>query len=356
MNCSSFYRSFFRKIYIVSSLAGHHAVEHAMHVLRGIPVTFITGRDDIPSNDLNSHTLFINSPGASIVRRCPGSRGHICCNYLTVDLYEGCPIGCTYCIMKSYLNFSPITVNIQTEEAIGHIKDIARNNPGTTIRIGTGEVGDSLLIDPLFGISRQFIEDLAPCTNVYFELKTKTSWIDHLLDIPEKGNAVIGFSLNPQGIVKKEEGISAPLAARLAAAKKAAENGFFIAFHFDPVFSYDGWMDDYTEVIRKLKDISPKKIVWISLGTFRFTRDLREKIKDRWFLYDEFVPCKDKKYRYIQHVRGEIYKILVHTLKAAVPGVPLYMCMESPVMWRKIFRKNPRKLHQLCAIFKPARL
>jgi spore photoproduct lyase len=344
------------KIYILSSLKENPALERALDLLRGIPVFFITDKDEIPEKDRNSHTLFINSPRASIVRRCPGSRGHICCNYLTVDLYEGCPIGCTYCIMKSYLNFSPVTVNIATEETIRDIQAIAGNNQGSTVRIGTGEVGDSLLLDPLFRLSRHFIEALAICPNVYFELKTKTSWVDHLLDVPEKGNAVIGFSLNPQGIVEKEEGISATLEARLAAAMKAVRNGYFISFHFDPVFLYDGWSDDYTEVIRQLSYMPADKIVWISLGTFRFTRSLRDKIEDRWYLYNEFVPCKDKKYRYIQHIRGEMYALLVRTLTQALPGVPLYMCMESEVMWHKIFGKNPRKLDRLCAIFKPVKL
>ncbi|MBN1699465.1 MAG: radical SAM protein [Spirochaetales bacterium] len=356
MNCLNFYKRFIKKIYLSSSLEGHPDVDHALRLLDGIPLAVVGGRDDIPERDRSSHTLFINRPASSIVGRCPGSRGHLCCNYLTVDVYEGCPIGCTYCIMKSYLNFQPLTVNIQTDEAIARIVEISEKNPGKTVRIGTGEVGDSLFFDPLFRLSERFVKALARLPNVYFELKTKTDFVDHLLDIPEKGNAVVAFSLNPDSISKTEEGIAAALADRIGAAAKAAEYGFNLAFHFDPVFYYQGWEDDYRGVIRMLDGFPPQKIVWISIGTFRYTRGLRDAMDERWFLYDEFVPCNDKKFRYIQRKRGAMYASLVRFLDSVLPGVPLYMCMESGVMWRKIFGQNPRKIDRLCAIFKKVAL
>jgi len=83
--------------------------------------------------------------------------------------------------MESYLNFSPLTVYLEPERSIARLQELARQNSDITIRAGTGEVGDSLLLDPLFGLSEVFITALSASANVYFELKTKTHFGDHSL-------------------------------------------------------------------------------------------------------------------------------------------------------------------------------
>lgn len=340
----------------MSKLRDHPVVQQVMGELDTVPCSIIESKEEIPVQDLHQHTLFINHPRAPVVGRCPGSKGHLCCNYLTLDLYTGCTIGCTYCIMKSYLNFSPVTVNMNIEQSISLILKWARDNQDSTVRVGTGEVGDSLLYDPLFRLSHQFITAFSGVKNIYFECKTKTDFVDHLLGIPCKGNAVIGFSLNPQGVAEEEEPYAAPLDRRIDAARKAARAGYVISFHFDPVFRFPGWETEYRDVIEKMSVIPGKKVGWISLGTFRYTPKLRSKIDSRWFLFDEFVPCRDKKYRYIQQVRRRIYETMICIIRKIYPDVPVYMCMESPVMWQQIFGKKPGKIDNLCVIFKPVKV
>lgn len=356
MSSLDFYKNHFTHIYIISELHDHPVVRQVLAELDKVPCSIIKGKEEIPAKDLNQHTLFINYPKAPVVGRCPGSKGHLCCNYLTLDLYTGCTIGCTYCIMKSYLNFSPVTVNMNIEQSISLILQWAIDHPDSFLRVGTGEVGDSLLYDPLFRLSRQFIAAFSKTKNIYFELKTKTDLVDHLLAIPGKGNAVIGFSLNPQGIAQEEEPCAASPEKRIKAADKAAKAGYYISFHFDPIFRYPGWEKEYRDVIKKMSVVPEKKVVWISLGTFRYTPRLREKIDSRWFLFDEFVPCRDKKYRYIQQVRRGMYETMIREILLVYPKAPVYMCMESPVMWRQIFGKKPGKIDDLCVIFKPVKV
>jgi len=356
MNSLHFYKNHFTKIYVLPELASHPAVQRVRSVLNHIPCIIVGSKEDIPGKDQHLQTLFFNYPKAAVVGRCPGSRGHICCNYLTIDLYVGCTIGCTYCIMKSYLNFSPVTVNLNYEKSIKILLKWAEKNPNSYLRVGTGEVGDSLLYDPLLRLSEHFIHAFAEVKNIYFELKTKTDFIDHLLDIKNKGNTVFGFSLNPPTIAQTEEPKAVSLDKRIAAAKKAAQAGFNIAFHFDPVFRFPGWKKAYSEVINKLSSIPKEKILWISLGTFRYTLKLREKIDSRWFLYEEYIPCKDKKYRYIQKVRKDMYKFMLFRIRNIYPDAPVYMCMESPAMWQQVFGKKPKKIDNLCIIFKTVKI
>jgi spore photoproduct lyase len=254
--------------------------------------------------------------------------------------------------MESYLNFAPLTVYLQPEKPIARLRQIARQNPGRTIRAGTGEVGDSLELDPLFGLSEPFIRAMAELPNVIFELKTKTHFVDHLLDVEPKGNAVIGFSVNPQARIEAYERGASSLEDRLAAAQRALQAGYNLAFHFDPVFYSEDWQAEYLPLVQRLSAFD--HVAWISLGTMRFTSALKETLGEREFLYEEFVPCRDGKFRYPQKIRAAVYRDLHRELRKRLPA-PVYMCMESPTVWRDVFGALPGKIGDLRAIFRTAK-
>lgn len=354
MISSDYYDKLFHKIYLEAGLDRSPLLEGALERLKNLPVNIVRSKEDIPEEDLNRHSLFICGPKGETVTRCPGSKGHLCCNYLTVDLYLGCPLGCAYCIMKSYLNFSPVTVYLDPEPAISRIAEIARRNPDREVRVGTGELGDSLLLDPLFELSRIFIHSLAHYPNLYLELKTKTHLVDHLLDLENKGNTIIGFSLNPQPVISAYEGITSSLGRRLEAARKAAESGYHISLHFDPIILVDDWEELYTGLVEKLAGIPEERIAWISLGTIRYTPTLKEKLGRQDFLLEEFVPCRDGKYRYLQKIRSEIYRKIARKL-AALFSARIYLCMESSEVWKNVFGKNPAEISGVRDIFKEVR-
>jgi spore photoproduct lyase len=335
----------FTRVYVSPDGQGLPAAKRALERLKALPVFEAKSHKDIPANHRNSQTLFITSTRGRTVGRCPGSRGHVCCNYLTVDLYIGCTLGCSYCIMKSYLNFEPVTVYADPAPSLRRIREIAAANPDRMIRAGSGETGDSLQLDPLFGLSAEFITGLADLPNVRFESKTKTDFVDHLLDLPAKGGAVIAFSLNARAVSKAEEEFAATLEERLAAARKAVAAGYSTAFHFDPIIGFPGWEDAYGEVTGRLAEFPPEKVAWISLGTFRYPPALKDRIGQRPYLFDEFVPCKDGKFRYLQRRRVRIYSWFLENLRKSCDA-PVYLCMESADIWRKVYggsaMKNPR--------------
>lgn len=332
------------RAYVEESVAESVAANRAREFLgKEISLEVVPNREAIPEAALNQHTLFVARSPSGMFKRCPGTKGHLCCNYLTIDLYAGCTLGCSYCIMKSYLSFSPITVYADLSPAIEGLRKVAKSNPDKEIRVGTGEVGDSLLFDPIFRLSEELIRGVADLPNVRLELKTKSSHVDHLLELEPKGRSVIAFSLNPQQIIDREEGWAAPLEARLEAAHRAAEAGYAVAFHFDPIIRVERWRQLYEEVVRKLEPFRFREVAWISLGTVRFTRALREKIDDRPYLYDEFFPSRDGKLRYLQKERTEIYRAMGRWIEESV-GARVYLCMESAAVWRRALGGEPQEL------------
>lgn len=211
-------------------------------------------------------------------------------------------------------------------------------------RIGTGEFTDSLMIDETTGIGRDLIERMSPFKNVMFELKTKSNNIDHLLNIKERGNAVLAWSLNTERNILRYEKYTAPLLERIEAAKKADEADFYLAFHFDPIIIYNGWEDDYKNTIDLLfKSIDPEKVVWISLGCFRYSpgfKDiLRGKFPNEDLTIEEMFPGLDGKFRYLKKKRIEIYRKMKEYINHHTDKPFLYLCMENSEIWNSIFNK-----------------
>ena len=350
MNYSTYYKKLVRKIYSSRDSAASRAASRARERLPDIPIEIVGDPAEIPEADRTGTTIYLGDQKGAPVTRCPGTNGHVCCNYLTVELYSGCPIGCTYCIMRSYLNFSPVSVVTDTAPVIEEIRRVALANANSMVRVGSGETGDSLLYDPIFELSREIVEGVADLDNVFFEMKTKTNAGEHLLSLPRKGNAVIGFSVAPQGVIDDEEGSAASLEHRLAAARKALDSGFRIAFHFDPMFFVPDWREMYTDVAKQLHRFAGDRIAWISLGTFRFPPDLKDQIGGRPYLFEELVPSRDGKYRYIQRVRREMYSEMRKAILAEVEA-PIYLCMESEAVWNRSFGDRPEALPSEAPLF-----
>ena len=361
MNSSSYYSNNIAALYIDADALELEPVQRAISKLTHLRPQRVTSVAEIPAAHRNLRTLYVSSFRGAPLSACPGTRVHRCCNYHTVDLYAGCPLGCSYCIMQSYLERSAVTVYADPAPAIAAIRAQALGAPDVPLRVGSGETGDSLLLDPLFEITRRYISELADLPNVHFEAKTKTDFVDHLLDVEPKGNAVIGFSVNARQFAV-EEGASASLAQRLDAASRAARAGYRVAFHFDPMFRSGSPAGSptaaaYREVARQLAAaVDAERIAWISLGTLRYTPALKAHIK-RPYIHDEFVGCADGKFRYIQRERVALYRGVASALQQHLcPQPPIYLCMESETVWQRVFGLLPQQLNGLETLFAGAPL
>lgn len=288
--------------------------------------------------DARNKILYIGMLKGDIIKKCPGSDGHICCNYYVMNLYGGCPLGCTYCILQSYMNQTATIINTNLDEIFDYMHSLSHDYKDRFYRIGTGEMADSLYFDDLTDFSLDFIDFFNEHKNLIFEFKTKTVKIDNLLKRKVNGNIVAGFSLNADYITEIEEGDAESNEDKIRAAVRLINNGYKIAFHFDPIFNIPNFDTEYKRTIDLIfENIPPEHIVWLSLGTFRYTSELKSRIQDNYqnskILYDEFIYNKDNKYRYFYPLRKKMYNTVIKYLKSHYENLPIYLCMESHEMW-----------------------
>lgn len=306
---------------------------------------------DSPTRDpfgTGKHRLFFTRSRSRFLEHCPaGTPGLVCCNYLVVSLISNCPMDCSYCFLQEYLANNPILkVYTNVEDLLDEVAAAVDRQPWKQFRIGTGELSDSLALDPLLGFSADLIPFFAQRKNVLLELKTKSDCVEGLLALDPQDRVVVSWTITPPPIAATEEHGTASFAERVAAARRVQAAGYRVGFHFDPLIEYPGWEAGYADTIAQLfSAIDPCRVSWLSLGSLRLTPALRATVRRRFpdtrVLSGEQVRCDDGKWRTFQPLRVKMYRTLTRWLRQAAPTVPLYMCMETAPVWEKVFGQAP---------------
>ncbi len=286
--------------------------------------------------------VILNNFQGRTVQECPCTRGVLGCGYHVINTCFGCLYDCTYCFLNSYLNTFGIRQIIDLDEILEKLEGIAAAGRGIR-RIGTGEFTDSLMFDEVTGIASSIIERVKDSPRVMVEFKTKSSNIGHLLSIKEKGNAVLSWSINTETVISGYEADTAPLAERLGAAGRAANSGYLVAFHFDPIVDYRGCGEEYIRVVDLLMSAVPaERIAWISMGCFRFSPLFKDAIREKFpreaLTCAELFPSFDGKFRYLKQKRVALYGLLYQRIIQYTDRIPVYLCMEPIEIWDSVFR------------------
>jgi spore photoproduct lyase len=282
----------------------------------------------------------------AFVKHCPCSPGSVPCGYYNLNLQTGCPFDCSYCILQAYLEdksravFFTNWADLESELE----KFLAANRD---VRIGTGELSDSLAYEGIHPGAARLIKLFRRFPEAVFEFKTKSVAIRALLDVRDvPANIVVSWSLNPSALGRNEERLAPSLPRRLRALAAVQAKGYAVGIHFDPLILFPGWEKHYRELVRAIsRIIRPERIAWWSLGALRFPPELKKHIfrhRDSRLFWGELVEAADKKYRYFMPQRLELFALVREEIRAAISRhLPLYLCMEDAATWKEILPELP---------------
>ena len=269
---------------------------------------------------------------------CPvASEKTRCCNLLTLDAVESCGCDCSYCSIQSFYNQNTITFDKDFPEKLNNLE----LDPNKTYHIGTGQSSDSLMwgnregvLDALFAFARRY-------PNMILEFKTKSDNIAYLLqnDVPK--NILCTWSLNTPTIVQNEEHLTASVEKRIDAARKVANKGVKVGFHFHPIVEYEGYLNEYKELYDTLlKTFDPSEVALVSFGTLTFIKPVIKQLRERNFTTKiTQMPFDDAagKFSYPLKTKIEMFSHAYESFKPWHKEVFFYLCMEPHELWKKCF-------------------
>jgi len=278
----------------------------------------------------------------NIMGRCPvASEKTRCCNLATLDAVQQCGFDCSYCSIQSFYHGNQVRF---LRNLVSHLDGLELDTE-KKYHIGTGQSSDSLMWGNRFGLLDALCRFASANPNVILEMKSKSSRIDYFLENRPPANMVFTWSLNTPTVIQHEEKGSASLDKRLESARKLADQGIPVGFHFHPIVWYEGWESDYLALVSRLADtFQPEDVVMVSLGTLTFIKPVLKKIRERMpessILQMPMEDCAGKlSYPF------DIKKDLFSTVYKAFPdswkeSVFFYMCMEHIDLWQPVFGRS----------------
>jgi len=271
---------------------------------------------------------------------CPvASEKTVCCNLRTIDVAQGCGLGCSYCSIQTFYENGSIAVEKNLNDKLAAIE----LDPNKNYHIGSGQSSDSLALGNKNGILDAQLEFASNNTNIILEFKTKSKNINHFLNVKMPKNIFVSWSLNPQLFIDNEEARTASLIQRLESARRLSDKGILVGFHFHPLVHYEGWEKDYKKLINNLMDMfSPNEIALISFGTLTFIKpaikSLRQVGTKSKILQIPFAEAAGKM-SYPMETKKKIFSKVWDSFTPWHDKVFFYFCMEDKELWNHVFGK-----------------
>jgi spore photoproduct lyase len=269
---------------------------------------------------------------------CPvASEKTRCCNLLTLDAVESCGFDCSYCSIQSFYNQNTITFDSNFAEKLLNLN----LDQTKTYHIGTGQSSDSLMWGNREGILDALFTFAFENPNVILEFKTKSDNVKYFLENDVPKNILCTYSLNTQTIIDNEEHLTASLNKRVAAARKLANKGVKVGFHFHPIVEYEDYLQEYKEVYDKLiSEFDVGEVALVSFGTLTFIKPVIKQLREREFRTKiTQIPHAEAsgKTSYPDATKVAMFKHAYESFKTWHKDVFFYLCMEEHQMWGKTF-------------------
>ena len=273
---------------------------------------------------------------------CPvASEKTRCCNLLTLDAVERCGFDCSYCSIQSFYHENEVRFDKGFAQKLKNLQ-LDQNK---LYHIGTGQSSDSLMWGNHNGNLKALCDFAADHPNVILEFKTKSKNIAWLLENDFPKNVLCTWSLNPQAIIDNEEHQTASLIERIKSARKIADKGRLVGFHFHPMISFQGFEQAYADIADSLlQQFDANEVALISMGSLTYTKDVMRTIRKREFkskiLQMPFQQVAGK-YAYPDEIKTSLFRGLYRALAPWHQQVFFYLCMEPATLWQPVFDCEP---------------
>ncbi len=203
-----------------------------------------------------------------------------------IPLATGCAGHCHYCYLQTTLSSKPyVRVYVNLDEILERAASyIEERNPEVT-RFEAACTGDPVSFEHLTGALKRYIEYMGEQPNGRLRFVTKFNNIDSLLDAKHNGHTRIRFSINTAYVIRNFEPATSGFEERIEAAGKVAEAGYPLGFIIAPIIIYEGWQDDYKELIIRLHERIGHLVIpelEFELIQHRFTKVAKNTIEKRY--------------------------------------------------------------------------
>ena len=226
-----------------------------------------------------------------------------------LPLLSGCVGNCQYCYLNTNLGDKPfIKVNANIDDILDKAnKYMDERKPEITIFEGSA-TSDPIPVEPYTHSLKTAIEFFAKSEYGRFRFVTKFDDVDTLLDADHRGKTEARFTINTRKVIESYEKRTGSREKRIEASVKMMESGYPVGYIIAPVFMYEGWEEDYRNLLIYLSEKLPKNLkypITFEVISHRYTTRAKNIINE--VFPDNTLPMtdEDRTYKYGQFGYGK---------------------------------------------------
>lgn len=260
----------------------------------------------------------------------------VCPHFLELKWATGCPYGCAWCYLQGTFRFleyktKPMPKNYERVKA-----NVLALFEGDGIRpeiLNAGELSDSMITENSNKPFTKFIMDLMAQQSAHKVLfVTKSNNVDNLLEVTNKDQAVVSFSLNAEKVAERWE--KAPkVTDRIEAAGKLADAGFEVRARIDPMVPIECWKEAYSDLLKLIFNrLEPSRI---TIGSLRGLQSTINNARDKSWV-DYLNERSNWGRKIATETRIEMYTLIIQELKDEYDFFDVALCKETVDMWKRV--------------------
>ena len=241
-----------------------------------------------------------------------------------------CIYDCRYCFLQGMYRSANYLLFVNYEDFLDDIKNQVQQHSDADkpTWFFSGYDCDSLAFEPVSRFAEFMVPKFADLTNAVLELRTKSTQIRSLLDMPVQDNVVVAYSLSPEPVAATIE-IGAPsLTKRLRALKKLQNKGWRLGIRFDPLIWHLDYQRHYQSMIQNVfTELDVNEIDSVTVGGFRlpkgFYKTMRKLYPEHW-LFASGLSEKDGMVAYSKEIEEEMFGYLQSQIEEYVSSANVY--------------------------------
>ncbi len=265
-----------------------------------------------------------------------------CAKFYKLTAYNNCNFWCEYCYLYLTFRTSPVSTHfVNYEKMFKELVAFDRADIPAVLRVlNLGELCDPLAIENITGFAEKLISfagEQLKRTRLLF--LTKSDNIQNLIDLPHNGKSIMSFSINTNKVYRNLEHRTASPEERLIAARQLQNEGYEVRLRIDPVFIYEGWQEDYPDLVDTIfRHVKPERI---TIGEYRPSRGLISHNKSR-FPESSLIKIKDllindgTKLRYPEMKRVAAFRTIIERIMQYDPEMKISLCKEDSTIWKQL--------------------
>ena len=261
----------------------------------------------------------------------------VCPHFLELKWATGCPYSCAWCYLNGTLRFAPRKSRpyVKSYDKVEqHVRTFLENVDGSGELLNTGELADSLMNEKNGHPFSKFIIPFFQQQKVHKVLfLTKSSHIEHLLDINVHDKVVISFSMNADEVARRFEKGAPPVSDRIEAASKLSKAGYEVRIRIDPMVPVPNWQEQYLSLADDIfSKFAPSRI---TLGSLRGLQSTINMATDKSWISSLSEKSNWGK-RIDSDTRYLMYYSLAKHLREEFNYTNVALCKETLSIWDRL--------------------